>query len=175
MGAKRGGGVGRLGEIFLGRFSLDEGWPVLPGPEIIFPPKHQKCSANFGKSSANLIKIRNFFRKYSAAQYLPLLVKIRSQILSANFIFPRPLLSFLAEISATWQHWLTCYWPMLTHYSTEQMLTRYWTNVDRLLMMLMHYLRMLPCYPTNVDLFVNACILIKCWLSDECWNNINKC
>jgi hypothetical protein len=31
--------------------------------------------------------------------------KIQPQILPVNFIFPRPLLSFLAEISATWQHW----------------------------------------------------------------------
>jgi hypothetical protein len=29
---------------------------VLLGPEIIFLPKHQKSSANFGESSANLIK-----------------------------------------------------------------------------------------------------------------------
>jgi hypothetical protein len=33
-----------------------EAWPVLSGPEIVFWPVHQKSSANFGKSSANLIK-----------------------------------------------------------------------------------------------------------------------
>jgi hypothetical protein len=26
-----------------------EAWPVLPGPEIVFWPVHQKSSANFGK------------------------------------------------------------------------------------------------------------------------------
>ncbi len=29
---------------------------MLPGPEIVFRPVHQKSLANFGKSSANLIK-----------------------------------------------------------------------------------------------------------------------
>jgi hypothetical protein len=58
--------------------------PVLPGPEIILQPVHQKSSANSGKSSANF----------------------RPQILPTNYFFLRPLVSFLAGISATWQHWL---------------------------------------------------------------------
>ncbi len=58
---------------------------MLPGPKTIFRPVHEKSSSKSGKSSANF----------------------QPQILPANFsnfFFLRPLKSFMAEISATWQH-----------------------------------------------------------------------
>jgi hypothetical protein len=98
-----------------------------------FRPVYQKSSFNFGKSSANWtktsiehthegkIEMKKFFC-VSGSVSVPVLLnkellqkifsdpfpatfgKIRPQILPANFISLRPLLSFLAEISATWQH-----------------------------------------------------------------------
>jgi hypothetical protein len=65
----------------------------------------------FVSESMPVLLNKEFFRKYSLVPFLPLLVKfgqnsakIRPEILSDNFIFLRPLLSFLAEISATWQY-----------------------------------------------------------------------
>jgi hypothetical protein len=62
---------------------------VLPGPEIIFWPVHEKSSAK---------------KEISSAPFQQNLAKIRIQILPANFLFLRPFLSFLAGISTTWQH-----------------------------------------------------------------------
>jgi len=48
-------------------------------------------------------KNKELFWKFSAAPFLPVFGKI-SQNSATNFFFLRPLLSFLAGISATWQH-----------------------------------------------------------------------
>ncbi len=49
-------------------------------------------------------KNKELFWKFSAAPFLPVFGKI-SQNSATNFFFLRPLLSFLAGTSATWQHW----------------------------------------------------------------------
>jgi hypothetical protein len=64
--------------------------PVLPGPEIIFRSVHEKSLAISGKVRPILEKVRPIFgHKFFRPTF-----------------FLRPLLSFLAGISATWQHWL---------------------------------------------------------------------
>jgi hypothetical protein len=63
-------------------FFVSESVSVLLNQELLYKIFSGPFSATFGKNST----------------------RIRSQILPANFIFPRPLLSFLAKISATWQH-----------------------------------------------------------------------
>jgi hypothetical protein len=67
--------------------------PVLPGPEIIFWPVHEKSSAE-----------KEIVSKTSLAPFLQNSAKIRIQILPANFFFSGPFLSFLVDILASWQH-----------------------------------------------------------------------
>jgi hypothetical protein len=55
---------------------------VLPGPEIIFRPVHEKSSANSGKKGAE--------EKISSAPFLQNSAKIRPQILPTNFFFSGP-------------------------------------------------------------------------------------
>jgi hypothetical protein len=67
--------------------------PVLPGPEIIFWPVHEKSLAK------KEILSTNFFSPFSAKFGQNSATNSSSQL-----FFLRPLLSFWAGISATWQH-----------------------------------------------------------------------
>jgi hypothetical protein len=67
------------------------------------PKKTEKKKKNEEKKEEKKGKTLNFLWPLFC-HFLVKAAKIRPQILSANFFFLRPFLSFLAGISATWQH-----------------------------------------------------------------------
>jgi hypothetical protein len=91
---------------------------IEPGPEIVFRPVLQKRQFNIHTKGQFEMKLKFFFVSESASvtinkellqkifsgPFSATLGTIRPQILPANFIFPWPLLSFLEEILAAWQH-----------------------------------------------------------------------
>ncbi len=64
----------------------------------------------FVSESVSVPSIRKFFRKYSPAPFLPLLVKFDHKFFRPTLFFLGPFWAFLAEISSTWQH-CKC-WPL---------------------------------------------------------------